>query len=81
VNEAETKARYHGHLDKNPDGTLRFSLFDFCDWEISGIATKDPDGGYFLVGTLGPTPPALQLPFEDPDRNQLPINPDNPATA
>lgn len=57
-------ARYTGHLSRNDDGTLSWSIADRWGWLISGTATKDPAGGYVLEGTLGPTPEHLRLPFE-----------------
>ena len=57
-------AKYKGHLDRQPDGTLVWTLFDFSGWPIHGTATKDPAGGYVLSGELGPTPEGLRLPGE-----------------
>jgi hypothetical protein len=64
-------ARYTGHLDRNDDGTLRFTISDSWGWEISGTGRKDPAGGYTLSGTLGATPESLRLPGEDEFRNPL----------
>ena len=63
-------ARYTGRLLRNQDGTLAWSIADSWGWKITGTATKDPAGGYAMRGKLGPTPPNLQLPGEDENRNQ-----------
>jgi hypothetical protein len=60
-----TAARYTGRLDRQPDGTLAWELFDFCGWRLSGTAVKDPAGGYKMSGVLGEVPEALRFPIVD----------------
>jgi hypothetical protein len=66
-------AKYTGHLDLQADGTIAWKLTDFCGWQITGTATKDPAGGYTMTGVLGDIPEALRIPIIDDSPAETPL--------
>ena len=76
-----TPAARTGHLDRAPDGTLRWHLVDSWGSRTEGVATRDPAGGWVLTGRLVSIGEGVALPGDGERVGQGEGEVDTPAAT
>ena len=62
----ERRVVWTGHLDRGEEaGTVTGTIQDEWGWVVYLTGRRDPAGGYFLEGRLGPVPDSLRVPIVD----------------